>query len=100
MSTVRDARDTISRIAQATNDLYWSRDEDGHMRDLLKVELDYIVEHNRIVDQFARYVDSSADIYGRGTDTYAMIVETAVKQQAKELQAAWDAMSDAREEAR
>lgn len=97
MPTLADALNTITRIRQNVHDLYWDRDEDGHMRRLLPVEEWMLAEHTAINVRFASHLDHALRVHNRNSEAYAMIAEAAAKQQAIELQRAWHHMINALE---
>ena len=98
MPTLKEVQDTISRLRQQAHDLYWDRDEDGHMRTLLPCELKLLTDFTSINDRFDGYLRSAEAMHGAG-ELYRMISECANRQRARELQCAWRAMAILREEA-
>jgi len=97
MATMKEVRDTITRLGQQAHDLYWDRDEDGQLRNLHPCELRFLDQHRDIHRRFDAYLAAAEDVHGHGP-LYQMISECANRQRAIELQIAWQAMATLREE--
>ena len=77
-----------AEITRVANDLYWQRDEDGHLRDLETFEALFLSAINSIQTSYARSKGDALRTWGEGSRAYEAICNLCNREEEQKLREA------------